>query len=144
MSTGNLRLVCVALAAIVCHLASGCCARNSSVTALNVAVKDGASNAFICDATVIFRDEEWSEEPRNTPNAVDNSCRHHGANDRAGTYSVTISRRGFITKTVDDVEVSETLCGTVEPRALEVRLDRDPNADPEAFLPIDAGDGGGG
>jgi hypothetical protein len=131
-------VVAGAIAGSVWRSPAGCCTRSSAQSALGITVRDAATTAFICDARVTFQDGDWFEEAAPLRNATDGSCLYHGAIERAGTYRVTVSRRGFVTKSMDDVEVDSTTC-SVEPRGVTIAIEREPNAPPEDFLPIDAG-----
>jgi hypothetical protein len=62
--------------------------------------------------------------------------------ERAGNYSVRVTRRGFVPRTFE-LDVDSTLC-SVEPRSETIDLHRDPEASADDFLPLDGGGADGG
>jgi hypothetical protein len=129
-------------AAFAAHaLTVGCCTNSKAESAVNVTVKDTSNKAFVCDAEVLLEDGEWSES---VPVSLfpDGSCTYNGAVERAGEYSVRVSRRGFFPKTFG-ISVESTVC-SVEPRSETAELERDPQAPAQDFLPLDGGGADGG
>lgn len=127
------------LAALAAFCIGSCCSPSTGETGLNLWVRDALTKAFVCDADVRFEDQDdhWTMVADNRP-LPDASCTYLGAYERAGRYRITIERRGYEMLKLDDVEVDDDSCG-IEGRVLNLDLERDPNAPPEAFEPLDAG-----
>jgi hypothetical protein len=82
---------------------------------LSVSVANDQSNDPICDARVIARDGGYSETL--VPGFA---CRHTGAIERAGTYSVSVERAGFAPALVSNLEVVSSAGECPHVRTVEV------------------------
>ncbi|HWN68495.1 MAG TPA: hypothetical protein VNM90_12735, partial [Haliangium sp.] len=87
---------------------------------LVVTVSDATTGMHLEQATVIVVDGEYVEE-------VDPSFVYQGqysaAYERAGVYDIEVSSEGYVTVTLEDIEVAEDACH-VETRQIDVRLQR--------------------
>ncbi len=94
------RLLVVALLA-ACHLSCGaneaCLAYASA--GLSVSVVSATDSQGICDATVVAVEGSYTEELHS------NACAFRGLWERAGTYTVRVSKQGFRTREVSPVRV---------------------------------------
>ncbi len=86
---------------------------------LNVTVVDDTSGAEICDATVVAREGSYSETLMVLGSTA--PCTYVGAGERAGEYEIEVTANGYVTETVNDIEVEDGGCH-VEQEAFEVRL----------------------
>jgi hypothetical protein len=85
-----------------------------AVAGLSVSVVNAADGQGICDATVLAIEGSYAEELH--PNA----CAFRGLWERAGTYTVRVTRQGFRPNEVDAVRV--VMGGGPCPHVTETRL----------------------
>lgn len=90
-----------------------------AVAALNVTVVDAATSAPLCDAEVVASDGSFRETLMPFPTGGD--CRYSGPFERAGTYTVTVRRSGYLDGSRTGVRVDRDECHVI-PVALTVRL----------------------
>jgi hypothetical protein len=73
---------------------------------LTVTVKDAATMQPICDATVTATDGSYSE----TLQAGGLGCSFVGAGERAGTYTVSAAKSGYVTAAQNGIVVTADTC----------------------------------
>lgn len=88
---------------------------------LVVRVFDEQTGENICGVLVTATDGDYREVLLDTPSS--NECSYSGASERAGTYRIVVSKKGYVTKTLEGVVVpTEDQCGHVEPQVIDVTL----------------------
>lgn len=86
------------------------------VSGLVIKVTDAASNEIISEGiTIIAEDGDYNET------LVFSFDSYIGAGERAGTYIVTISGDGYVTKTLEPIEVLADECHVI-PQEIDVQL----------------------
>jgi hypothetical protein len=83
---------------------------------LVVRLRDGATGAQICEATVTAFDGGYSETLQMSPPYrydASTDCWFGGASERAGTYVIDARATGYPQKTLADVEVGHDACQVV-------------------------------
>lgn len=73
----------------------------SEVSGLVISVIDQSSGNAICDATITIRDGSFEQSL--VANSQTGDCSYAGANERPGTYEISVSRAGFLPATSDAV-----------------------------------------
>jgi len=111
---------------IVAALSTACGDENGkactaiAVAGLNIAVIDSATGLRICDATVVATAGDY-EETLEALGPGGSSCGYAGAWERAGTYTVEVSKTGYTSTSQSDITVVEGECHvTGEQRELEL------------------------
>lgn len=74
-----------------------------------------------CDATVVAVDGDYTERLTPVPWDEGVGCHFVGAQERAGTYTVTATLNGYLPQSVADVEVAEDACH-VQTREFQIQL----------------------
>ncbi len=88
---------------------------------LEVIVKDAVDEMFLTEGvTVIATDNEYKETLEN----FTGSNAFFGAFERKGTYIITASKKGYITKTSKQVIVDEDTCHVIT-ESVEILLERE-------------------
>ena len=93
-----------------------------AVSSLNVTVRDSATGARICDATVVARVGGESHELMAFAHDPQ-SCSYAGPWERAGTFEVRVERAGYEAAAVSGVRVTADECHVI-PVQLTVDLGR--------------------
>ena len=75
------------------------------VFGLNVTVKDDATGTPICDATVTAVDGAYTETLQ--VQAFGGDCTYAGAGERAGNYTITATKSGFMNATQNAVVTAD-------------------------------------
>jgi hypothetical protein len=75
---------------------------------LNVTVRDDATSSTVCDAVVTAVDGAYSEVLQSQPTG--SSCAYVGAGERAGNYTITATKSGFMDATQSGVVVTADAC----------------------------------
>jgi hypothetical protein len=76
---------------------------------LSVTVRDDATSAPICDATVTAVDGTHSEQLEKSPGGG-TDCGYFGAGERAGNYTITAVKSGYMNATQSNVVVTADQC----------------------------------
>jgi hypothetical protein len=85
-----------------------------------------ADNRELCDATVVAIDGDYREELETFGGG---DCVFVGAPERAGTYRIEVSRRGYEPRVIENVEVGEGECH-VDAQAVNATLPLREGCDP--------------
>jgi hypothetical protein len=93
-----------------------------AVSSLNVTVRDAASGARICDATVVAIQPGERFELMRFPETPD-ACTYSGPWERAGVFEVRVERAGYQPAAVTGIRVSADECHVI-PVAVAVDLRR--------------------
>lgn len=93
-----------------------CTADNRS--AFNLDVLDARSGMHICDAEVVARDGDFVQRPGK-------SCFIQGPSERPGTYSLRISRAGYVTQEREIAVGEKDDCGHVATIQVTIELQPD-------------------
>ena len=90
-----------------------------AVSSLNVTVRDAATSARVCDATVtaILGSAAYELRRSGSPEA----CTYSGPEERAGTFEVRVTRPGYFPVAVTNVQVAADVCHVI-PVSLTVDL----------------------
>lgn len=72
---------------------------------LNVTVKDDATGAAVCDAVVTAVDGAYTETLQNP--GLGSDCTYVGAGERAGNYTITATKSGFMNATQNAVVTAD-------------------------------------
>jgi len=73
---------------------------------LNVTVKDDATSMPICDAVVTAVDGAYTETLQNQ--SLGSDCTYVGAGERAGNYTITATKSGFMNATQNAVVTADS------------------------------------
>ena len=100
-----------------------------AVSALNVTVRDAASGASVCDATVIALENTGpTHDLRQT-----GACTYAGAEERSGPFTVVVIAPGYKLARVDGIQVGRDECHVI-PVQVTVPVEVcPPGCDPEPF-----------
>jgi hypothetical protein len=94
------------------------CTRNI-VTGLVVAVVN-STGTRICGATVVASGSGHTETLVESGTSVD--CSYAGLAERAGTFTITVSKAGYQTEVVSDLSIEEDQCHVI-PQSITVTID---------------------
>ncbi|WP_103068980.1 hypothetical protein [Aquimarina sediminis] len=87
---------------------------------IEVTVKDVTDGLFLVEGIkVIATDNEYQETLQNIPD----TNIFVGAHERKGTYTITVSKSGYITTTSEPVNVTEDICHVIT-EGIEILLCR--------------------
>lgn len=90
---------------------------------LNITVKDAVTDEFLTSGvTVIAQDGSYTETLENFPN--DETALFVGAWERAGSYTVTVSKEGYQTYTSEIIVVTADICHVIPQ---QITVDLQPN-----------------
>lgn len=112
-------MLILAMSASGCDLALGC--DDSLVWGITVEVKQ-SDQTPICDATVTAVDGDYTET---LMAGFGDACTYFGAGERSGTYQLRVEKAGFVTETMNDVEVEDESCH-VKPANVALTLNTAP------------------
>ena len=93
-------------------------------------MRDARSGADLCGSGVVAFDGAYREDLTNL-GVPGGPCTFYGASERAGTYRVQISQKGYISKEISGLVVSKddpSDCHISSGVVLTVDLDPDPSA----------------
>lgn len=96
------------LTAVGCGGDDGIACTTIAAASLNIKVTDAATGMSICDATVTAKDGTFTEVLM--PAGISSSCQYAGPYERAGTYSVTVEKAGYVTQTKTGLVVTKDVC----------------------------------
>jgi hypothetical protein len=82
-----------------------------AVSSLNVTVRDAATSARLCDATVtaVLGATTYELRRSGSPEA----CTYAGPEERAGAFEVRVSRAGYVPAVVSNVQVGADVCHVI-------------------------------
>ena len=84
-----------------------------AAASLAVVVTDATTSQRICDATVVATDAQGTDYDLDAW-ASTSDCSYVGPYERDGAFSITVSKTGFTTQTMQGVNVTKGACHVVQ------------------------------